>query len=94
MDRGNNSGRITADLRKGKQQEKTSYKTRYRYTGRKALQTGCKYKQGVERRRVPNKMEKTNLILIYKKGDKNKTSNYRGITLLNSAYKIYIMILE
>ncbi|KAH0820314.1 hypothetical protein GEV33_002477 [Tenebrio molitor] len=31
---------------------------------------------------------------IYKKGEKDTASNYRGITLLNTAYKLYAMIVE
>jgi hypothetical protein len=31
---------------------------------------------------------------IYKKGEKDAASNYRGITLLNTAYKVYAMIVE
>jgi hypothetical protein len=31
---------------------------------------------------------------IYKKGEKNTASNYRGITLLNTAHKVYAMIVE
>jgi hypothetical protein len=31
---------------------------------------------------------------MYKKGEKNTASNYRGITLLNTAYKVYAMIVE
>lgn len=31
---------------------------------------------------------------IFKKGDRDNVKNYRGITILNTAYKIYAMILE
>jgi len=31
---------------------------------------------------------------IFKKGEKNKAENYRGITLMDTAYKLYAMILE
>lgn len=31
---------------------------------------------------------------IFKKGDRDNVANYRGITLLNTAYKIYAMVLE
>jgi len=31
---------------------------------------------------------------IYKKGEKNKAENYRGITLMDTAYKLYAMVLE
>ena len=30
---------------------------------------------------------------IFKKGEKGRIENYRGITLLNSAYKVYAMVL-
>lgn len=31
---------------------------------------------------------------IFKKGGRDKLRNYRGITLLNTAYKIYAMVLQ
>src|SRR5699024_3165023 len=34
------------------------------------------------------------IIPIHKKGDRHEVSNYRGITLLNTSYKLYAMILH
>lgn len=34
------------------------------------------------------------IVPIYKKGDKNKTTNYRVLKLLNTTYKVYVMIIE
>jgi hypothetical protein len=34
------------------------------------------------------------ICLIYKKGEKDTASKYRGITLLNTTYEVYAMIVE
>jgi hypothetical protein len=31
---------------------------------------------------------------IFKKGEKNRAENYRGITLLNTGYKLYVSVLS
>lgn len=43
--------------------------------------------------RIPNNWKLSTTIPIYKKGEKSKPENYRGITLLNSAQKLFTKII-
>jgi hypothetical protein len=43
---------------------------------------------------IPNEWKRSIIVPIYKKGDKRKPENYRGINLLNTCYKIFSKILN
>ena len=43
---------------------------------------------------TPTEWKMAEIINIHKKGDKHKCCNYRGISLLNSGYKIYANIIK
>ena len=43
---------------------------------------------------IPNKWRSSTVLPLYKKGDKRNPNNYRGISLLNTCYKIYAKILN
>ncbi|KMQ96026.1 rna-directed dna polymerase from mobile element jockey-like protein [Lasius niger] len=43
---------------------------------------------------MPKEWRKSIVVPLYKRGDKERTENYRGISLLCSAYKIYAEILR
>lgn len=43
---------------------------------------------------LPERWKEGIISPIFKKGDRDNVKNYRGITLLNTAYKIYAMVLE
>ena len=43
---------------------------------------------------IESEATRAQVILIYKKGDKNNLANYRPISLLNTNYKLYIAILQ
>ena len=48
----------------------------------------------MEGRRIPGEVERGGDFTNIQKGDREKVSNYRGITILNTAYKVYAMVLE
>ena len=41
---------------------------------------------------IPAEWKSAKVISLFKKGEGNKTENYRGISLLNAAYKLYSRI--
>jgi hypothetical protein len=43
---------------------------------------------------IPKDWLKANIISLFKKGNRNISGNYRGISLLDSAYKLYARILN
>lgn len=43
---------------------------------------------------IPKDWKKSIIVLIYKKGNQDKAENYRGISLLCSAYKVYAEVLR
>jgi hypothetical protein len=43
---------------------------------------------------IPESWQKAIVISIHKKGDINNQENYRGISLLNSGYKIYASVIK
>ena len=43
---------------------------------------------------TPQDWHKTNIVPIYKKGDKHARANYRGVSLLSCVYKLYARILK
>lgn len=43
---------------------------------------------------VPSAWNKAEVISLFKKGDRHRCDNYRGISLLNSAYKVYSRIIN
>lgn len=43
---------------------------------------------------IPEDWKRSILVPLYKRGDKNKVRNYRGISLLYAAYKIYAELMR
>jgi len=49
--------------------------------------------QKIWKEHPPKTWNEAIILLLHKKGDKTKCENYRGISLLNSAYKVFAKIL-
>jgi hypothetical protein len=43
---------------------------------------------------IPNEWKRSIIVPIYKKGDKRKPENYRGMNLLNTCYKVFSKIMD
>jgi hypothetical protein len=48
----------------------------------------------MERRRIPVDWREGVICPIFKQGEENRAENYRGITLLNTGYKLYVSVLS
>ena len=48
----------------------------------------------IDKNQMPQKWETGMVINIHKKGTKSKCENYRGITLLSTAYKLFTNIIK
>jgi len=46
-----------------------------------------------EEERIPEEWKETIIVLIHKRGDRDRCENYRGIALGNAAYKIFSNII-
>ena len=45
-------------------------------------------------KKIPKTWYEAHVIPIFKKGNRNRCSNYRGISLLNAGYKLYMKIVH
>ena len=60
-----------------------------KYIGNKLLNRKHKLvRQILEEQRISEKWKETTIVPIYKRGDRDRCENYRGIALGNAAYKI------
>lgn len=44
--------------------------------------------------KIPEEWKSSVMVLLFKKGEQERTKNYRGISLLCTAYKIYVELLR
>jgi len=49
-------------------------------------------RQILEEERIPEELKETIIVPIYKKGDRDRCENYKGIALGNAAYEILVTI--
>jgi hypothetical protein len=67
----------------------------YKYAGYKFHSRLLKFFKNIyTNAHIPNEWKRSIIVPIYKKGDKRKPENYRGVNLLNTCYKIFSKILN
>jgi hypothetical protein len=67
----------------------------YKYAGDKFHSRLLKFFNNIYKNaQIPNEWKRSIIVPIYKKGDKRKSENCRGINLLNTCYKIFSKILD
>ena len=71
-----------------KHQVETEFQQKYGNTGELTCPTDCIIKVW-EEGHVPQGWKAAYIVIIYKKGDRTECGNYRGISLLSAAGKIF-----
>ena len=76
-----------------KHQVETEFQQKYGNMGELTCPTDCTDGSVWEEGHVPQAWKDANIVTIYKKGDRTECGNYRGISLLSAAGKIFARIL-